>query len=164
MQILIREGTLQDLPFLYEMLYEAVYWRLSVNRPSPQDGLTKPEIARLIDGWGRENDTVMIAESVIGQPVGAAWYRYWNDNNHSYGYISDEIPVLVLALRMDWRRQGIGSTLLFTLKQQACEQRVKYLSLSVEKDNPAHNLFFRHGFRPVGQVGNNLTMMASIMS
>lgn len=164
MQILIREGTLQDLPFLYEMLYEAVYWRQSVNRPSPQQGLAKTEIARLIDDWGRESDTAMIAESVIGQPLGATWYRYWTDNNHSYGYISDEIPVLVIAMCMDWRRQGIGSTLLFTLKQKACEQGVKYLSLSVEKDNPAHNLFIQHGFQPAGQVGNTLTMMASIKS
>lgn len=162
MQVFIREGTLQDLPFLCQMLFEATYWRLSVNRPSLQEGLSQPKIAKLIEGWGHEGDLSIIAESVIGQPVGAAWYRYWNDDHHSCGYVSAVIPELWIAVCVDWRRQGVGSTLLSTLKQKAYKQGVKYLSLSVEKDNPGRNLYLQHGFRPVGQVGNAWKMVALI--
>lgn len=160
MQILIREATLQDIPFLRQMLFEAAYWRPNVDRPALQEGLSHPEIAKLLAGWGREGDTAVIAETSVGQPVGAAWYRYWTEQNHSYGYVSADIPELGIAVCLDWRRQGIGNALLSALKLEACEQRVKRLSLSVEEDNPAHNLYLQQGFRPVGQVENAWTMVA----
>lgn len=160
MQILIREGTLKDLLFLRQMLFEAAYWRSEVNRPALQEGLSQPEIAKLLADWGREGDTAVIAETVTNQSVGAAWYRYWTDNNHSYGYVGAEIPELGIAVCPDWRRQGIGGSLLSALRQKACEQAVKRLCLSVEKDNPAHHLYLQHGFQPVGRVGNAWTMVA----
>ncbi len=160
MQLLIREGTLQDLPFLRQMLFEAAYWRPDVHRPALQEGLSQPEIAKLLADWGREGDTAVIAETVMSQSVGAAWYRYWTDDNHSYGYVSADIPELGIAVCLDWRRRGVGNTLLSALKQQACQQGVESLSLSVEKDNPAHNLYLQHRFRPIEQVGNAWTMVA----
>ncbi|QUY44833.1 GNAT family N-acetyltransferase [Acaryochloris marina] len=162
MQIFIREGTLQDLPFLSQMSLEAANWHLSEIRPSLQKGLSQPGIANLIEGWGREGDISVIAESLIGEQVGAAWYRYWNNNHHSSGYVSDVIPELKIAVCLDWRRRGVGSILLSTLKQKACEQGVKYISLSVEKDNPARNLYLQNGFRPVRQVGNVWTMVTQV--
>jgi hypothetical protein len=49
-EIILREGTLPDLSFLREMLFEAVFWRPDVLRPPMHEGLSHPELAKLLEG------------------------------------------------------------------------------------------------------------------
>ncbi|MCI0697436.1 hypothetical protein L0337_36190 [candidate division KSB1 bacterium] len=80
----IRLATQDDLPFLREMLYEAVRWRPHQPRAPIEEVLAEPELAKLLNGWGRNGDTAVVAEWEDGAPIGAAWYRFWTAENHSY--------------------------------------------------------------------------------
>lgn len=41
-----------DLPFMKSMLYEAVYWRTPDTRPSFDEAMRIPGIAKSLEGWG----------------------------------------------------------------------------------------------------------------
>ena len=159
-QITIRQGTFRDLPFLREMLFEAAFWRPGVARPAIDEGLSRPELAKLLEGWGRRGDAFVIAEDAGNRPVGAAWYRFWSDHDHSYGYVSADIPELGIAVVNGLRERGIGGQLLYALRKLAADRGIASLSLSVEEDNPARRLYLQHGFEQVATVGNAWTMVA----
>ena len=86
-----------------------------------------------------------------GKPIGAAWYRFWGTEQHSYGYISPEIPELAIAIRSEFRGKGFGHQLLDAVLETAASQGVKKISLRVEVENPALNLYRQHGFEPFQQ-------------
>jgi ribosomal protein S18 acetylase RimI-like enzyme len=156
----IRLAEAKDLPFLREMLFEAGFWRPGGERPPLAEALARPDLAKLLAGWGRHGDTGVIAEDAAARPVGAAWYRFWSDADHSYGYVSPEVPELGIAVRAEARGSGVGELLLRALLAEAGRRGVAELSLSVERDNPAARLYERVGFQRVGEVGGAFTMRA----
>ena len=156
----VRTGTLNDLPFLREMLFEAAYWRTDRARPPLEDGLARPDLVDLLEDWGRAGDAAVIATSEIGQRVGAAWYRFWKPEKHSYGYVSPIIPELAIAVRSEFRGQGIGHQLLDAILKLAASKGVEKISLSVEVDNPALNLYLQHGFEGVQKNAGDWVMIA----
>jgi ribosomal-protein-alanine N-acetyltransferase len=145
------------------MLFEAAYWRYDQEHPSLEAGLARPDLVYLFTDWGRAGDTAVIAVTEDCQRVGVAWYRFWRPEQHSYGYISPQIPELGIALQAEFRGMGIGHRLLDSLLETAASQGVERVSLSVEKDNPAIHLYRQHGFEPVEQVDNAWTMLVTIL-
>jgi len=162
--IIISPSTLDDLSFLKEMLFEAAYWRSDQERPSLEKGLARADLVYLLEGWGRKGDTAVIAVSEDDQQVGAAWYRFWWPETHSYGYISPEIPELAIAVRAEFRGRGVGQQLLDALLQKAKSQGIKKVSLSVEIENPALNLYRKHGFQPVEKNKGDWIMVAKTIA
>lgn len=142
------------------MLYEAAYWRPGRERPPLEEGLARPDLIGLLADWGRPGDAGVVAESADTGPLGAAWYRFWSEGDHSYGYVSPRIPELGIAVRPEARGRGIGSRLLLALLAEGRRRGVAELSLSVERDNPAARLYTRVGFRPIGAAGGAITMVA----
>ena len=145
-----------------EMLYEAAYWRPNTERPELEDGLRRPDLQKLLAGWGREGDTAVIAESADGSRVGAAWYRFWTSEDHSYGFVDNKTPELGIAVHPAHRRHGIGRELLRSLLPEAKTRGVKQISLSVEADNPARQLYLSLGFRKLHRVGGAWTMVIDL--
>jgi len=146
MNINLRESQPSDIPFLKEMLYEAVFWRISDNKPSFEEGLSYPDVGNALADWGkREGDTAVIAihNSI---PVGAAWYRFWTDKNFTRGYFNENIPVLAIGIHQDYRHLGIGGKLIESLLDFASESSIQKISLCVSKDNYAINLYKQQGF------------------
>jgi RimJ/RimL family protein N-acetyltransferase len=158
----IRPAHAADVPFLRQMLFEAAFWREGAPRPDLEQGLARPDLAKLLAGWGRGGDAAVIAESSAGDPLGAAWYRFWSAENHSYGFVAPDVPELGLAVQADFRRQGLGERLLRALLGEAGRAGIGRLSLSVEFENPAQRLYRRVGFRSVGQVGEAWTMLMEV--
>ena len=159
MKFKIRNHTENDMPFLKEMLFEAAYWRPDMERPSIDEGLSHPELKKILSGWGRNGDTAVIAETSDRLKIGAAWYRFWTDGNHSYGYVKSQIPEIGMAVIREYRGQGIGNALLRELIRIAAENKIKELSLSVESDNPARYLYQKLHFRKIDTVANSWTMI-----
>jgi len=147
MDFRIRVGNSGDLPFLRAMLYEAAYWDLGKNRPSHSEGLARPDLVYLLQQWGRPGDCAVVAQSPDNARLGAAWYRLWTVEQHSYGFVDERTPEIAIAVEVPHRRQGIGRALLSSLVQQAVEQGFDQLSLSVETENGAHKLYRKTGFR-----------------
>ena len=146
---------MEDEPFLWEMLYQAIYVPEGQTAP-PRSVVRRPELVRYVRGWGREGDCGFLAGDAADQPVGAVWLRLLRGENKGYGFIDDNTPELSIALLPDYRRQGIGSQLLAHLFASACGRST--VSLSVSLRNPSRRLYERFEFIIAGQSGESLTM------
>ena len=148
-----------DLPFMQRMLFEAFFWDASSSRPDFEVfSKTNPEFQKLLAGWGRPGDFAVIAES-SNQPAGAAWYRFWTEENHSYGYLNPQTPEVGLGVHPFFRRQGIGRALLNGLLEQSLEQGIHQISLSVDPRNHALQLYQSVGFEKTAEMGTSWTML-----
>lgn len=159
MLIRIRLATGGDVPFLREMLYEAAYWR-GGHRPGLEMGLSTPELSKLLAGWGRDGDIAVVAER-DPELLGAAWLRFWDDLDHSFGYVAREVPELGIGVSERHRSLGIGRQLMTRLLSEARLAGIARVSLSVERDNRALHLYRSLGFKSVGVVGNSYTMVVN---
>jgi len=153
-----RKGTIKDLSFLKEMLFEAFFWDPDMNRPDFDDFFQHPEFKKFLSGWGRSGDMAVIGE-IDDKPVGAAWYRFWTEENHSYGFVDSETPELGIAVKNNFRSQGIGRALLCELIEIARPEGIKTMSLSVDPANYAKKLYGTEGFVKVGEFGTSWTLL-----
>jgi ribosomal protein S18 acetylase RimI-like enzyme len=158
----IRDATPSDETFITRMLCEAASWRAEV-RPREAEVVARPEVAVYLAGWGREGDTAVVAEEDSGRLLGAAWYRFFSEEEHGFGFVSADIPELTIAVEQAERGRGIGTALLDALIQHAEEDGCSALSLSVEEDNAALRLYERAGFSRIRQVHNAWTMRLDLI-
>jgi len=160
--MLLRESQHADIPFLREMLYEAVFWRASVNKPSFEEGLAYSDVSKSLADWGeRDGDTAVVA-TLSSIPIGASWYRFWTDDNFISGYIEEITPVLVIGVHSDYRHQGIGKKMIDWLIDCASKHSIQKISLSVSKDNYAINLYKQQGFLEYADNGDAFLMVRRI--
>lgn len=156
MNCIIRPLISKDQPFLWEMLYQALYVPKGQS-VLPREVVRLPELARYVRGWKRSDDCGFLAsDAATGQPVGAAWLRLLVGENKGYGYVDDDTPELSIAVLPEYRSQGVGTQLLIHLLASACGQ--SSISLSVSVDNPALRLYERFGFEVVSLSDGSLTM------
>jgi ribosomal protein S18 acetylase RimI-like enzyme len=150
-----------DYQFLREMLFEAVFWSREDDRPSLEEGLSYDDTRHILEDFGkRSGDLAVIAEK-DGAKAGAAFLRYWNDDVHMRGYLSKEIPVLVIGVAAAHRRQGIGGELIKSLKAVAKDNHISKISLCVTKSNVAYRLYVNQNFRIVEDIGSSYQMLWS---
>ena len=158
----IQVATQDDLPFLLEMLYLAICWNPEEHFPPKEELLARPELEKLLQGWGRTGDYALIALSKDGERVGAAWFRFWNQTDQSYGFVNEATPELGLAVIRGRRRCGIGNRLLCELLHEAEKSGIVHVSLSVDPMNGARMLYERMGFKKVGESGTSWTMAVKV--
>ena len=162
MNTLLRKSQPTDVPFLREMLYEAVFWRATVNKPSFEEGLAYPDVRLSLAGWGERDGDAAVVATLKSVPIGAAWYRFWTDNNFINGYIEEMTPVLVIGVHSDYRRLGIGKRMLDWLIEYASKQAIEKISLSVSKDNYAIYLYKQQGFLEYADMGDAFLMVRKL--
>lgn len=162
--ITFKEATSNDIPFMQEMLYEAVYWRTNPNKPSFEESISMPEMIKVVSDWGNQNGDIAVIASKDSVPLGAAWLRYWNADNFIRGYLEDKIPVLVIAVIKEYRHQGIGGEMIEWLLDYAANNSIDKISLMVSKDNYALNLYKQKGFKEVLDTEDSLLMLREIQS
>ncbi|MCT7963955.1 GNAT family N-acetyltransferase [Laspinema sp. D1] len=156
MNCIIRPLISKDQPFLWEMLYQALYFPKGQSVP-PREVVQLPELARYVQGWKRVGDCGFLAsDAATGQSVGAVWLRLLVGENKGYGYVDDDTPELSIAVLPEYRGQGVGTQLLIHLLASNCGQ--SSISLSVSVDNPALRLYERFGFEVVSKSDGSLTM------
>ena len=152
----MRSLTSEDEPFLWEMLFQAIYVPEG-HAALPREIVKIPELARYVDGWGREGDCGFLSSDVAsGQSIGAVWLRLPIGKYKGYGYVDDHIPELSIAVLPEFRGQGTGTQLLTRLLASAYGQSP--ISLSVSAENPALRLYKRFGFEVISQDNGSLTM------
>ena len=152
-----RLATLVDATFLRAMLYEAAA-PLGRERPSHEELLANPRVSAFIDQWGRPGDSGIIAECDL-EPVGAAWYRVFREDDPEGGFVGGETPELLIALVPEHRGRGVGGLLLSALLDRAREDGKTSVGLNVARANlPAVSLFRRHGFTVLRDHDGVLTM------
>jgi GNAT superfamily N-acetyltransferase len=157
----VRPATKTDEHFLRGMLLLAAFPPDAV-RPALEEVLRDERLARYIVDWGRPGDGGVVAEEE-GQPIGAAWYRRFSRNETGYGFISEDIRELSIAIVPEMRGRGIGRTLLLRLIEQAQAEGLPALSLSVSVRNPvAMRLYESLGFRTVAGDTDHPTMLVQV--
>ena len=152
----IRIGGIRDINILHDLLFEAVFWNPDMVRPDKDEFLKSQEISKIIAHWGREGDICLIAE-VDGVTLGGAWYRFWTDDDHSYGFVDSDTPEIGISLFSEYRSKGIGRKLLTGLIDCAKSSGIKALSLSVDPQNFARQLYESVGFEKIGKFGTSYT-------
>ena len=157
MAVRVRELGEPDLPFLREMLYEALMWRPDAERYPPEFLLAHEQVTRYHEGWGRAGDVGLVAED-DGSPVGAVWYRLFSEDDHGEGYVDPDTPELAIAVVDGRRGEGIGRTLLDAAVERARADGLRRLSLSVDEDNPSKRLYARLGWTEY-EAGDGLGRM-----
>ncbi len=155
-----RPSTPADLPVIEAMLFEAFFWSPACEQPPFEEFREHPEFQKLVANWGRHGDRAVIAEWQ-GQPVGAAWYRFWTESCHSYGFVDAATPEVGIGVHRDYRGRGIGRALLRHLLAEARRSGVSALSLSVDPQNVARQLYESEGFVKVGESGTSWTFRSS---
>ena len=146
-----------DFMFLATMLGEAAVWRPDKATPTGDQVLVDPRYAMYLAGWPRQGDHGLIAEQ--DGPLGAAWYRTYTDASHGYGFISEDVPELSIAVIASRRHEGIGRRLLVDLIDASVAQGSSALSFSVCETKQARCLYESAGFVLVERNGTSWTMV-----
>ena len=157
LDIQYRRLTPADEPFLWDMLYLAVYVPDN-SPPPPREIVHTPELARYVDGWGRPGDDGFVALDG-DKPVGAVWIRLLTGDNKGYGYVDDDAPELSIAILPEYRGMGIGRELMNRMLAFALPV-CKGVCLSVSRDNPAVRLYESCDFKTVLEDPTTLIMVA----
>lgn len=145
--------TARDVKSLQNFLYLAIFVPEG-QPPASRELIQSPDLAIYIDDFGQKAGDYGLFAIVDGLPVGAAWVRLIQD----YGYIDEQTPSLAISFLPDWRGQGLGSQLLLALLTDLKKQGYQRVSLSVQKANPAWQLYKRLGFK-VYQTGKEEDIM-----
>lgn len=144
----------EEYPLLQDFLYQAIFVPEGAEMPD-RSLLQLPELRQYTEQFGQKaGDLAFVAEDE-GQVVGAAWVRHI----HDYGYVEAEMPSLTISLLDAYRGQGIGSQLLETLLATLRKKKVKGVSLSVSKANPAYFLYHKFGFRTLRENPEDFVMV-----
>jgi len=158
-KITFRLADSQDQAFLTEMLLEAVNW--SEVRLSREEVEADPQLARYVEGWPRRGDIGVIAVA-DERPAGAAWLRFLNAADPGYGYVTDDIPELSMAVVASYRRRGIGRAVFRKIATQAQSRGIEAISLSVEDGNPAELLYTSEGYQRHRRDSTSITLVKTL--
>jgi GNAT superfamily N-acetyltransferase len=131
-----------------DMLVAAVNWSPEWKRQSRSRVLSAPKTAHYIAGWPRDTDLGVIAEA-DGDPIGAAWLRFFPAADPGYGFVAPDVPELTVGVAARWRGRGAGRALLRAIAAQALSAGIRRISLSVERKNFARNLYLSEGYEVV---------------
>ena len=115
------------------------------------DGVHAIEEATFAKPWSRQSfyeemtrnvcARYLVAETESGEIIGFA--GVW--------IVMDEGHITNIAVRQDWRGQGIGKRLTAALMQYASNLGVSYMTLEVRRSNEtAQHIYYSLGFQQVG--------------
>jgi len=105
-------------------------------------------VSKAYESWGRDGDTALVVVNNDSKVIiGAAWVRLFTKNDPSYGFIDEETPDMVIAVKAEYCGKGIGTQLLSKLSDTVKENGFKGISLSVDPRNTALHLYKRFGFK-----------------
>ncbi len=158
--ITIRKIRPDEHYFLREMLEQAIYFP---DESRKQEKLLElePILSKYFENFGRIGDLALVAENQAGL-VGAIWTRLFAKEKGSYGFVDEKTPELSMAIKEDHRGQGIGTLLMKSLCEELKQKGFGQVSLSVDKRNPALNLYERSGFELFSEDKNACTMLRVI--
>lgn len=149
-----------ETPILEEFIYQAIFQR--PGEPLlPRSIIKKPAIAVFIEGFGRPEDTCLVAE-MDGKIVGAVWARILNGEVKGFGNIDKDTPEFAISLLPEHRGQGIGTDLMQKMLALLKEKGYSQASLAVQKDNYAVQLYRNTGFEIVAATEEEYIMVAKL--
>ncbi len=143
------------------MLYLAIH--VPEGQEAPPFGIIYlSDLFHYVENFGQENDLGFAAE-LNGEVIAAAWARILADPAlPGFGNLDEDTPELTIAVEPAYRGQGIGTRLLEELHQGLSQKGVQQISLSVQKSNPARNLYERLGYQTAEVRSEDLLMVKTL--
>lgn len=157
MQYNLRPLQKEEYGVLEDFLYDAIFVP-DGEEPPLRSVLLEPSIQNYCKDYGRDGDFCLVAE-IEGNLVGAVWVRILAGPVRGYGYVDDATPEFAISIQKEYRNKGIGTALLLALLDLLQAKGYKHASLSVQKENPAVNLYTRVGFAIVDDKGEDYLML-----
>lgn len=157
MDYIIREMREEEYCLLKDFLYDAIYVP-DGTQPPPKSITDSPELQVYIFEFGKKKHDRAFAAEVEGNLVGAVWARIMND----YGHIDNDTPSLAMSVHRNYRGQGIGTSLLTQFLSVLKSAGYSKVSLSVQKDNHAVNMYRKVGFTVIGENKEEYLMAAEL--
>ena len=159
MEYIIREMRSDETPLLQDFLYEAIYVPDGVV-PPPRSIVMNEDLQVYIQDFGEYPDDRCLVAETDGRVVGAVWTRVMDD----YGHIADDIPSLAISLYKEYRNKGIGAQLLCQMLQQLRQDGYHQVSLSVQKENYATEMYLKAGFEVWKETQEEYVMVCNLIS
>lgn len=156
-KLTIREIRKEDVAFLQEALYEAIYIPKGAKK-LPRDIIELPELNRYISEFGRKDDFCLLAEQ-NGKLVGAIWTRIFYEKKKGYGFVDEKTPELSMSVSEKYRNKSIGKLLLESMIVEMKKKQYEQISLSVDKANYAYEFYKKHGFENYSETETSVTMI-----
>ena len=156
MNIIIRPIKNNEIPLLTDFLYEAIF--LTNNDPIlPRTIIQEPILWRYINNFGKEKDDYCFVAQVDNYIVGVVWIRCMQGFSH----LADNIPELAMSIYPQYRNKGIGTSLLKDFLNFLRQKNYHQISLSVQKNNYAVNMYKKLGFKVISQNKSEYIMKIS---
>ena len=153
----IREIRPEEIPVLEDFLYEAIFIPAGV--PTPPRAIVKDKDLQVyVQDFGKKSDDRCLVAEVDGKIVGAVWTRIMDD----YGHVDNQTPSLAISLYREYRSRGIGTQLMLRMLERLKADGYKRVSLSVQKDNYALQMYRKVGFVPIADHGEELLMVCRL--
>jgi ribosomal protein S18 acetylase RimI-like enzyme len=127
-----------EYSFLKEILCQAIFVA-DKKIVLPRDIIEQADLKKYIQDFGKTGDYCFVAEQE-GKFIRAIWIRFIK----VYGFVDKETPELRMTVLKGHRGQGIGEQLLTAMVGRLRNDRIKRVSLSVDRDSFA--LYRKHGF------------------
>ena len=154
MNYTIRELSIDERDVLEIFLYHAIYIPEGIT-PPPFEIIKQPELQVYIERFGEQDGDICLVAEFDSKIVGAVWVRIMND----YGHISDDMHSLAISLLPEYRGKGIGTALMQSMQEIVSKQGYKGISLSVQKQNYATNMYRKLGFNTIEDKDEELIMV-----
>lgn len=156
MEYSIRAIQTDEYPLLDDFLYEAIFIPEGME-PPPKKIIQQPELQVYVSEFGKKDDHCLVAEA-DGKIVGAVWARIMKD----YGHIDDDTPSLAISLWKEYRGLGIGTALMQDMLSLLRSRGYREVSLSVQKANYAHKMYWKVGFAVVSETQEEYSMICRL--
>ena len=154
---IIREMRKDEYPLLDSFLYDAIYVHKG-ETPPPYSIIYKPELQVYVEKIGEEKDDHILVAEKDGNIVGAVWVRIMDD----YGHVDDETPSLIISVKKEYRKMGIGRNLMERMIALLSSLGYEKVSLSTQKENYALRLYLKLGFEIVEDKDDEYIMAKSL--
>lgn len=146
MNYLIRIIRKDEYYLLNDFLYEAIFIPKGMEAPE-KSIINQPELQVYVNGFGNKKDDYCLVAEFNGKVIGAVWVRIMND----YGHIDDTTPSLAISLYKEFRGCGIGTNMMKEILLLLKDNGYKKVSLSVQKENYAMQIYLKVGFEIIDE-------------
>lgn len=138
----IRQMRSEEYKLLKGFLYEAIF-QPEKEPKIPETIVNEPSLVIYFQEFGKfEQDFALCFEEKSQEVIGVIWVRMIQ----GYGSIDNRTPELSMSVKEAFRGRGIGRHLLQQMLLELDKLGYERVSLSVQKENKAAELYFSEGF------------------
>ncbi|MCQ4795821.1 GNAT family N-acetyltransferase [Anaerofustis stercorihominis] len=140
-----------------KFLYNTIYIP-DGSTPLDKSIIYNKEIYNYIEGVGKDDDIVLGCE-YNNKIVALSWSRILNGEVKGYGNIDDKTPEIAISVLKGYRNKGMGTSLLKEHLKVLKNNNYKRVSLSVNKENYALDLYKKLGFDIIKENNEDYIMV-----